>query len=548
MTEPTFHCPNCNHEIRLTESLAAPIVAATRARYERQIADKETEIAAREKAAQETLAEVERARMAIDHEVAAKVSAERTQIAAQEAQKAKQLLGADLEASRKALVDAEAVLRDREIKLAEAQKAQAELIRKERELEDAKRELDLTVERRLQPLMEAARAQFEKQLGEKEQAIAAREKVAQEQLASVEDQVAAKLTAQRAQIAAQEGQKARQLLGSELEVSRKALSDAEEILRDREAKLAEAQKAQAELIKKQRELDDAKREIDLTVEKRVQASLDGVRVKAKLDAEEGLKLSITERDEQIAGLLRQIDDLKRRAEQGSQQLQGEAMEIELETVLRTKFPHDIIEPVPKGEFGGDVVQRVIGPGGVPCGAILWESKRTKNWSDPWLPKLREDQRRAKAELAVLVSDALPKSVETFDQVEGIWVTAMRCALPVAIALRQSLIELQNLRQSQEGQQTKMEQIYAYLTGPRFRHRIEAIVERFGDMQADLAREKRATTRLWAKREAQIQGVIEATVGMYGDMQGIVGRAMQEIPAIEVPLIDATPAGQGDLGV
>lgn len=428
MTEPTFHCPNCNHEIRLTESLAAPIVAATKARYERQIVDKEIEIAAREKAAREQLAEAERARTAVDQEVAAKLSAERTLIAAREAQKA------------------------------------------------------------------------------------------------------------------------RQLLGNELEVSRKALSDAEEILKDREAKLAEAQKAQAELIKKQRELDDAKREIDLTVEKRVQASLDGVRVKARLDAEEGLKLSITERDEQIAGLLRQIDDLKRRAEQGSQQLQGEAMEIELESILRSKFPHDLIEPVPKGEFGGDVVQRVIGPNGFACGAILWESKRTKNWGEQWLPKLRDDQRRAKAEVAVLVSDALPKSVETFDQVDGVWVTSMRCALPVAIALRQSLIELQNLRQAQDGQQNKMEQIYAYLTGPRFRHRIEAIVEKFGDMQADLAREKRATTRLWAKREAQIQGVIEATVGMYGDMQGIVGRAMQEIPAIEVPLIDATPTGQGDQGV
>lgn len=125
---------------------------------------------------------------------------------------------------------------------------------------------------------------------------------------------------------------------------------------------------------------------------------------------------------------------------------------------------------------------------------------------------------------------------------ALWVTAMRCALPVAIGVRQSLIELQNQRQSQEAQQIRMEQIYAHLTGLRFRHRIEANVERFGDLQADLAREKRATTRLWSKREAQIQGVIEATVGMYGDMQGIIGRTMQEIPAIEVPLIDATPAG------
>jgi len=548
MNEQILHCPNCNHEFRLTESLAAPLVAAVRARYEDELAAKEMEITAREKAARDQLTEAQRARAAIDQQVAAKLSTEREQIAAQEAQKARQLLGGDLEASKKALVDAEAVLKDREAKLAEAQKAQAELIRKERELEDARRELDLTVERRVQPLLQKARTQHEKELSEKEQEIAVREKAARQQLASVDNQVAQKLTAERVQIVAQETQKARQLLGGELEASQKALAHAEEVLKDREAKLANAQSAQAELLKKQRELDDAKREIELTVEKRVQTSLEGVRVKAKLDAEEGFRLSITEHEEHTAGLLRQIEDLKRRAEQGSQQLQGEAMELDLELTLKSRFPQDAIEPVAKGEFGGDVVQRIIGPGGVACGSILWESKRTKNWSDQWLPKLRDDQRRAKAEVAILISDILPNAVETFEQVEGVWVTTRRCALPVAIALRQSLIELHNVRQVQVGQQTKMEQIYTYLTGSRFRHRIEAIVEKFGDMQADLAREKKATTRLWAKREAQIQGVIEATVGMYGDMQGIVGRVMQEIPEIEVPLIDAGPTGQGDLGV
>ena len=148
-------------------------------------------------------------------------------------------------------------------------------------------------------------------------------------------------------------------------------------------------------------LDDAKRELDLTIEKRVQGSLTEIRQKAKIEAEEGLKLKVAEKGQQIASMQRQIEELKRKAEQGSQQLQGEVLELQLEATLRAHFLQDVIEPVGKGEFGGDVLQRVIGPAGQPCGTILWETKRTKNWSGGWLAKLRGDQRAAAAELAVL---------------------------------------------------------------------------------------------------------------------------------------------------
>ena len=235
---------------------------------------------------------------------------------------------------------------------------------------------------------------------------------------------------------------------------------------------------------------------------------------------------------------RTIEELKRKAEQGSQQLQGEVLELELEESLRSRFPFDNIEPVPKGEFGGDVVQSVVSPVGLSCGSILWESKRTKNWSDGWLAKLRGDQRVAKAEIAILVSQALPKDIETFGQADGVWVSAPLYSMPLVLALRQILIEVANSKQSQEGQQTKMEMVYDYLTGQRFRHRVEAIVEKFSDMQADLDRERKTMTRLWAKRESQIQGVIESTVGMYGDLQGIAGGAVQEIEGLEMPLIES----------
>lgn len=394
------------------------------------------------------------------------------------------------------------------------------------------------------PLIAETRRQFEQTLAAKDAEVAKRETALKSRegelaaaRASIEEQVAAKVKAGREAIAADEARKARLLAASDLEQKAKELSELQEVLQQRDAKLADAQRAQAELIRKQRELDDAKREMDLTIEKKVQESLTSVRDKAKLEAEEALKLRVQEKEEQIASMGKQIEELRRKAEQGSQQLQGEVLELELESLLRSKFPLDLIEPVPKGEFGGDVLQRVLGVSGQPCGTILWESKRTKNWSDGWLAKLRDDQRVANAELALLVSNALPKGVTAFDHVDGIWVAESRCAIPVAIALRQSLIEIAKVRQAGDGQQTKMELVYEYLTGPRFRHRIEAIVEKFSDMQSDLDRERKVTTKQWAKREAQIRGVIESTVGMYGDLQGIAGKVLQEIEALSPPALE-----------
>ncbi len=413
MTEPTIICPNCKTEIKLTESLAAPLLEATRRDFEQRLAQKDTDIARRE-----------------------------------------------------------TTMREREEALAKAKEA-------------------------------------------------------------IDDQVAEKLKQERGRIAAEEAKKAKLVAATEIENKTKEINELNEVLKQRDGKLAEAQKAQADVIRKQRELDDAKRELELTVEKRIQEGLAATREQARAEVEEQQKLKVAEKEQTILAMQKQIEELKRRAEQGSQQLQGEVQELELENLLRTKFPFDAIEPVPKGEFGGDVIQRVVGSGGQPCGTILWESKRTKNWSDTWLVKLREDQRTAKAEIAVIVSQVLPKGVETFEMVDGIWVTHPRAALPVASILRQSLLEIAMARQASEGQQTKTEMVYQYLTGPRFRHRVAAIVEAFSTMQEDLDKERKAIMKQWAKREEQIERVMGATVGMYGDLQGIAGKSLQEIEGLEL---------------
>jgi hypothetical protein len=181
-----------------------------------------------------------------------------------------------------------------------------------------------------------------------------------------------------------------------------------------------------------------------------------------------------------------------------------------------------------------------------CGTILWESKRTKNWSDGWLVKLRDDQRAAKADLAVIVTQALPKGVETFGHVDGVWVTGTRTFLPLAVALRHTLLELALARQAGEGQQTKMELVYRYLTGPRFRQRVTAIIEKFEEMSADLVKERATMTKLWARREMQIQAVLAATAGMYGDLQGIAGQAIETIESLDVSRL-AGPADGGPAG-
>lgn len=399
------------------------------------------------------------------------------------------------------------------------------------------------------PLIAESRRQFEQQLAVKEADFSKREaalKKTADDVASareaIDDEVAARLKAERVSIAEAEAKKARIALAGDLEQRDKQLNELQQSLTANNAKLGEAQAAQAGMLRKERELEDARRELELSVEKKVRESLAAVRDKAKLEAEDALKAKVTEKETQIAGMQRQIEELRRKAEQGSQQLQGEALELELESLLCSRFPRDLIEPVAKGEFGGDVLHRVLNSSGHACGTIIWESKRTKAWSDNWLQKLRDDQRAAKAEIALIVSSALPKGVETFDLIDDVWVAEPRFAIPLAIALRESLINLAGSRQVQEGQQTKMELVYKYLTGPQFRHRIDAIVERFSDMREDLDRERKTMMRMWSKREEQLSVVLESTAGLYGDLQGIAGRAMQEIESLDVLMIEGD---QGD---
>ncbi|WP_313553196.1 DUF2130 domain-containing protein [Brevundimonas sp.] len=399
------------------------------------------------------------------------------------------------------------------------------------------------------PLVEQTRRQFVEQLNEKDRLvekvqadIAAEKKRVELERQAIEATVAARMDDARKQIATDEAERAKRIVAADIEERDRKFAELQQMLASREEKLRLSQAAEAEMLKKQRELDDKLREMDLAVQRQVNEGLEAVRATAKQEAEDALSLKVKERDTQIASMQQKIEELKKKAEQGSQQLQGEAQELILEDMLRARFPFDQIEPVGKGEFGGDVLQRVVNPAGQVCGSILWETKRTRTWSDGWLSKLKGDLRAAKADLALIVSHALPKDIETFGQMEGVWITGPKCAMPVAMSLRESLVLMNGVRAAGEGQQTKSALMYDYLTGPRFRHRIEAVVEKFSEMQDDLASERKATMKRWAKREQQLHTVLDSTAGLYGDLQGIAGRSMLEIEVLEAPLLEG-PDGE-----
>ena len=311
--------------------------------------------------------------------------------------------------------------------------------------------------------------------------------------------------------------------------SREQLEDLEQQLLQQRVKLTEAQTAQAEALRKERELEGRERAVVLTIEQGITQGVNAARDQARREADEAAGLRLMERDQTIAGLRVKIEELAHKVDVTSQQLQGEVQELDLERSLRAKFPFDVLSEIAKGVSGADVQQTVVAPSGAQCGVILWESKRTKRWSDGWLSKLREDGRKAHADILVIVSVALPEEVESagFSCLDNVWVCSPVGALSMALALRATLLAVHATKQAQAGMLSKSEEVYAYVTGQQFRHRVEALIEAFTTLSEDLTAEQKVTQRQWAKRAAQLERVITSTSGMFGDLQGIAGKALAE---------------------
>lgn len=373
----------------------------------------------------------------------------------------------------------------------------------------------------------------ELEIKRREETLASKVREIEDQKKSVEETVFKRLSLERARLF----EEAKKKVSEEKDLELRDLRE-ENLLKEK--KLEEARSQELDLRKKARELEEAKKNLDLEMARRLDSERDRIRQSTIELFSEEHRLKDLEKDKRIADMLNKIDELKRKGEQGSMQTQGEVLELDLELLLKDKFPLDVIEPVAKGMRGADVIQKVYTRAGHYCGSIAWESKRTKAWNDEWITKLKDDQREVKAEAAVIVTEALPKGVAAFAQVEGVWVTGVSLAGALAEAIRLGLTQVAQSRLSAVGKNEKMEAIYEYLSGAGFRQRVEAIIESFRAMKEDLDSEKRSVMKAWAKREKQIERVMANTSGMYGDMQGIIGSTLPEIKLLELGSGDEEP--------
>lgn len=351
-----------------------------------------------------------------------------------------------------------------------------------------------------------------------------------------EKQLAQKLEAEKGKMWEEAQKKATEKNDVELKDLKKANEEKNE-------QLNKMREEQLELRKEKRAIEEEKKNMKLEIEKKLDEERKTIAEQAKKDASEEMHLKMAEKDKQLEQMKKSVEDLKRKSEQGSMQIQGDVQEDDLKVLLRNNFLMDVIEDVPTGIKGADLVQVVNTSFGNQAGIILWESKNTKAWSDEWIKKLKGDQALAKADVCILVSQSLPDGIKDFKFQGGVWICCYKSVLSLVTVLRLHLTQLSQVKQSLVGKDEKMELLYHYLSGSEFKNKIENIVSAFTSMQSDLDTEKRSMERSWKKRGKEIERVIMSTSGMYGDLQGIVGASLPSIKALELPSVEDDDADE-----
>jgi hypothetical protein len=316
------------------------------------------------------------------------------------------------------------------------------------------------------------------------------------------------------------------------EASEKAERDSAELQIKLEAQaqqLKEARDNERALLRAKAKLQEQAERAELEAHRTLANEREKIRKTAQEQVLEEHRLKDAEKSKQLDDMRRQIEDLKRKAEQGSQKLQGDVQELELEKTLRERFPRDQIDSVKRRIRGADILQKVISDSGQFCGTILWESKTVRNWSDKWIDKLIEDKQAAKADVAVIVTDALPEHVVHMGSTRGVLITTFRLAACLAETLRVNMALLGQTRVALAGQDDQKSRIFQYLVSPPFYEHMAAIAEAFQQMQADLAREKAAMNRSWAKREKQIERIVSSAAKFTGELHALYGPTLPELP-------------------
>ena len=308
---------------------------------------------------------------------------------------------------------------------------------------------------------------------------------------------------------------------------------------DNEEKLKEARKKELEFLQREQQLKNKEAELDLTLQKKLQEErtilseqIRSQEMEKNALKETGFNLKLKEMQMQLDEQKKLAEEMKRRAEQGSMQRQGEVQELLLEEILKENFPFDLIEEVGKGVEGADCIQVVRNSSGKECGKIIYESKRTKTWNNNWLEKLKTDKRSRGADIAILVTQVFPKDMERFGEREGIWLCNFTEVNSVAHIIRSGIIQVYEVQKSGENKGDKMQLLYNYLTGNEFRGQVEAIVEGFMAMRQGIMKERIQMEKIWKEREKQLEKVLLSTSGMYGSVKGIAGASVGDIPLLD----------------
>ncbi len=475
-------CPACSHQFEPIEAQAqfiAKEVEASLAKEKSVLSQKQKELQAWEAAIIKS-----------DDEVAARVE-EAVKLKVSEAEKK-----AQIEQAKKfevKLKDLESQLTEKDSAVKEANQLQLQLARQLREANERQQKLDLEVEQK------------------------------------VTDRIDAELKARLAE--AQQKAKIEENKKFELK-----LKDMESQLNEKELAVYSANQQQLILAKQLREANERQQKVDIEIEQKVLERLDAVQSDAQTRAEELYKLQLAQRDKKIKDIEQQLEAARRTAEQGSQQSQGEIVEIEFEKVLAAKFPLDQISPVPKGFDGADLIQYVVNATGRKTGSIIWEFKNTKSFSGDWIAKLKKDQQQANADVAVLVTRTLPKDAQEVEMIDGVLVVSFSLAIPIASVLRKSIDDLSYAQLVTQGQDQKIHLIYNYLTGNQFKTKIKAIVSAFRSLKDDIETEKRAYKRIWSAREKLLDNVIDSASSLYGDIEGIAGSSAPKIEELQMPQV------------
>ena len=384
------------------------------------------------------------------------------------------------------------------------------------------------VRKEAEVLVAAAKREAEekvKSISTRESAIVELEKKLAEREASINSAVNQAIAAERTRITESERQNALKELTPSIDAEKKKNAELAE-------KLAESQKAELELRNQRDKLEERAKALDLEVARKVDDQRKAIQEQASKDADEKARLRLAEKDKTISDMQLKLEEAQRKATQGSQQMQGEVLELDFEATLRQFFPQDTIESVKAGARGGDVLQRVLGEMGRSVGTMFWETKRTQSWGGDWASKAKQDSMNARAEIAIIVSEVLPKGIHDFGLYEGVWTVRPSHAVVLGVALRHGIISTADARQGAIGKETKMERLYAYMIGQEFRTTIEGIAMPFRELHDELVAEKRATLSRWKRQERRIERVLTSVASLQGDLQGIAGSEMPELPGFE----------------